>query len=238
MGALYILTFQNGKQYIGITSQTTELRFARHWKKSIAGQDNAVNRALRKYGRDAVSARTLVIADDWGYLCLLEKSAIKAYNTLAPNGYNCTLGGEGVLGLPCEPATREKISKANTGRKLTEAQKGKISAALRARGPVSSETRGKLSVANTGKVMPPDIRRKCGLANIGRVMGPEAKAKQRATVIAKGGGVCFDKARQRWLAYVKVDRKTKILGRFDTEALAREAREQALSEISLQGKRR
>lgn len=49
-------------------------------------------------------------------------------------------------------------------------------------------------------------------------------------------GTYFDKAWGRWMAYITVDRKTKILGRFDTQEQAKEARESALA--ALQSKRR
>jgi hypothetical protein len=228
VGELYKLDFPNGKSYIGITNETALKRFTRHVKKANAGQKQAVTNAIRKYTPQAVRVSTLVVARDWEYLCALERKAIAAFGTREPHGYNLTDGGEGVLGLECRPETRAKLSAANSGRKLTVAQRAKISAALKQRPPPTEETRAKLSTANTGKVHSSETRAKCGVANIGRVISPEAKAKQRATVLAKGGGVCFDKTRGKWLAYCKVDRKTKILGRFDTEALARQARNEAI----------
>lgn len=231
MGELYALTFPNGKQYIGITNQTADVRYARHWKKTAAGQNNAVNHALRKYGRAAVTVNTLVVADDWDYLCELERRAIAAFGTFAPGGYNTTHGGEGVLGLACKPETREKIAAANRGRKFTDEQRAKVSEGLHNRPPPSPETRAKLSKATKGRTHSEESKRKCGIANVGKKMTPVMKAKQRLTVYAKGGGVCFDKGRDKWLAYVKIDRKTAILGRFDTEAAAREARNKKQAEM-------
>ncbi|MEK0418306.1 MAG: hypothetical protein RI949_2312 [Pseudomonadota bacterium] len=228
MGELYRLDFPNGKSYIGITNETAALRFARHIKKANAGQKQAVLNAIRKYSPRQIKVRTLVIADDWGYLLDLERKAIRAFGTKAPRGYNLTDGGEGVLGLGCAPETRAKISAANTGRRLTDEQRAKLSDALRRRGPPSEATRAKLSGANSGKTHSPETRAKCGIANLGRAISDEEKAKQRATVFAKGGGVCFDKARGKWLAYYKLNRKTKILGRFDTKELARAARDAAV----------
>lgn len=231
MGALYCLTFPSGKQYIGITTETVRSRFLRHVKKTQAGQKNAVNLAIAKYGAHTVQVRALVVADDWNYLCAMERRAIAVFETLSPNGYNLTSGGEGVPGLPCRNDTRRKISKANKGRVLTEEQRIKLVAALRRRGPPSEETRKKIAAGNTGKKHRAETKAKCGLANLGRVITPEEKKKQRETVFAKGGGVCFDKTRGKWLAYVKKDRKTKILGRFDTPEAARSARETALREL-------
>lgn len=227
MGVLYALHFPSGKIYIGITRETAEARFARHVKKANAGQPQAVCGAIRKYGRSSVRVETLAIAE-WGYLQDLERRAIQVFKTQAPDGYNLTQGGEGVLGVVCRPETRAKISAANKGRQLTQEQRLKVSEALRRRDPPTAETRAKISVANKGRTMPPEVRAKCGLANVGRVISPEEKAKQRATVFAKGGGVCFAASKNRWLAYVKVARKTKIIGRFKTEAEARAARTEAM----------
>jgi hypothetical protein len=233
MGELYALTFPNGKQYLGITNQTAEARYARHWKKTTAGQNNAVNHALRKYGRAAVTVKTLVVADDWDYLCELERRAIAAFGTFAPGGYNTTHGGEGVLGLVCKPETRAKLSAINTGKKYTPEQCARLSEILRKRPPPSPETRAKLSAALMGKTHSEESKRKCGVANIGKKMTPAMKAKQRLTVYAKGGGVCFDSTRGKWMAYVKLNRKTTILGRFDTEAAAREARNKKQAEMEI-----
>jgi hypothetical protein len=230
VGELYRLDFPNGKSYIGITNETAALRFARHVKKANAGQKQAVLNAIRKYSPGRVKVSTLVIANDWGYLLDLERRAIQAFGTKAPSGYNLTDGGEGVLGLECRPETRAKISAANLGRKMTDEQRAKVSEGLRRRDPPSETTRAKLSAANSGKIHSPETRAKCGVANLGRVISGEEKVKQRTTVFAKGGGVCFDKARGKWLAYYKLDRKTKIIGRFDTQELARAAREAAVKQ--------
>lgn len=228
MGCLYMLIFPNGKQYIGITTQTADARFRRHVKRSRSGGTVAVNNAIRKFSPTSITVRTLVVASDWPYLCALEQRAIRAYKTRAPHGYNLTDGGEGVPGLSVPQATRKQISAANKGRVLTPEQRAKISAALRERPPPSAETRAKLAAANRGRTLTEDQRKRSGAANVGRVITDEAKAKQRATVLAKGGGVCFDKARGKWLAYVKIARKTTILGRFHTPEQARAARNEKL----------
>lgn len=99
MGALYQLTSPSGKSYIGITSKTTEERWAKHKEQAIGKRTAGVlYAALRKYGYETFKIKTLVIADDWEYLCHLEKKVICLYNTKAPFGYNVTDGGEGVLG--------------------------------------------------------------------------------------------------------------------------------------------
>jgi hypothetical protein len=116
MGALYRVTAPSGKAYVGITSKTTELRWEKHKEHALGKRaSGALYAALRKYGCESFEIETLVVADDWGYLCELEKKAINVYGTKAPFGYNLTDGGEGVLG-PRDEATKIAISIAQKKR--------------------------------------------------------------------------------------------------------------------------
>lgn len=110
MGELYRLDFPNGKSYIGITSKTAQKRFSTHVDKSRRA-NYPVSNAIRKYGEDSVKVNTLVIADDWDYLCDLEIKAIKVYGTFSPLGYNLTKGGDGFLGGSHTDSTKEKLRK-------------------------------------------------------------------------------------------------------------------------------
>lgn len=116
MGALYRVTAPSGKAYIGISSKTTEQRWKKHVEHALGKRTSgALYAAMRKYGSDNFKVETLVIADDWEYLCDLEKKAIHAYNTKAPFGYNVTDGGEGVLG-PRSDEVKARISIAQKKR--------------------------------------------------------------------------------------------------------------------------
>ena len=111
MSTLYQLTSPSGKSYIGISSKTTDARWAKHVEHALGKRENgALYSALRKYGTDMFQVKTLVIADDWEYLCQLEQKAIRAFNTKAPNGYNITDGGEGTVGRVITAQERERIS--------------------------------------------------------------------------------------------------------------------------------
>jgi len=94
---LYQLSFPNGKKYIGISSQTAEIRFKEHCKKSR--NKFAVNHAIKKYGIENIVLTVLATVDNWELLCLAEIEAIEKFNTFHKNGegYNLTLGGDGVL---------------------------------------------------------------------------------------------------------------------------------------------
>jgi len=102
MGCLYSIEFPNGKRYIGITTHATaEQRFLTHVinLRRSKGRAGALYSALRKYGTQSVVLDTLASGiDDWELLCLAEQEAINVFGTLAPGGYNLTVGGDGVVG--------------------------------------------------------------------------------------------------------------------------------------------
>ena len=175
MGALYKITFENGKSYIGITSNTLKRRMSLHRSHAKDGRVSALHAAMRKFGADGHRAEVLVIADDWEYLCDLERRAIAAYATLAPHGYNLTTGGEGAPGWKASAEQRAAISRRLTGKNLgnkhtlgyrhSDAAKKKMADAHR--GAIFSEERkAKISAAKIGHTY-----------NVGRPCSEETKAK-------------------------------------------------------------
>jgi hypothetical protein len=116
MGCLYQLTSPSGKSYIGISSKTAAIRFLKHTEHALGKRQNGVlYSALRKYDPNSFKVETLVIANDWKYLCDLEIKVIAAFGTKYPNGYNMTDGGEGVVG-PRDSIFSEKVSIAQKKR--------------------------------------------------------------------------------------------------------------------------
>lgn len=57
---------------------------------------------------------------------------------------------------------------------------------------------------------------------------------KKKNVSSKYRGVCFDKARQKWIAHFKLNGKNKFLGRFDIEEEAYEAYKNKIIEHNLQ----
>ena len=95
--------------------------------------------------------------DEW------EQYYIKFYDTLYPNGYNLTEGGNGCVA--CEE-TRKKISESNKGR--IAPNKGK---------PMSEEQKRKLSEINKGKHLSDETKRKMSEKRKGRHHTEESKKK-------------------------------------------------------------
>lgn len=114
---LYKIDFENGKSYIGITSKTTKHRIKQHLKDARSGKKQIINNALRKFNDFKVT--TLVIANNWEWLCNLEKLAISAFNTLRPNGYNVSIGGDQpALGYKFSEEAKKKMSDQRKGKKI------------------------------------------------------------------------------------------------------------------------
>ena len=97
----------NGKCYIGITKTIPEKRWG---KNGIGYKYQNFWYAIKKYGWNNFEHEIL-------FCNLTEKECkdkeiqlIKKYNSIAPNGYNITHGGDGSLGLFPNEKTKEKQS--------------------------------------------------------------------------------------------------------------------------------
>ena len=109
MAELYILTSPKGKHYVGVTSKTAQERFARHKSNALAGLTfcASLHSAMRKYGPDNFSVKTLIIGD-WDYILGMEQGVISLYGTMAPDGYNLREGGQFSV---MSQETKNKLSK-------------------------------------------------------------------------------------------------------------------------------
>lgn len=85
----------NKKVYIGQTTRTLEQRRKEHEKPSK--HNYLFQRAIRKYGKEAFSWQVIDKAD--GEVALNEKEVawIAHYRSYKENGYNMTIGGDGVI---------------------------------------------------------------------------------------------------------------------------------------------
>ena len=193
MGSIYLIrNHRNGKCYVGQTiGDAAKDRIHKH----LNGRGNQLIRhAIKKHGRDAFTFEILQDGVIPELLSIFEKEAIKAHNTVAPNGYNLTWGGEGCASSeetkrkiseahknsPRAIEHQKKLAETNKGRKRSEETKRKISEALKGKTkkPFSEEHCRKLSEANKGKPgiaywkgkkLSPETRRKMSEVRKGRI---------------------------------------------------------------------
>jgi group I intron endonuclease len=116
-GFIYTITNQvNGKVYVGCTIGSVQRRWSYHLKDARRGSELAIHSAIRKYGvSNFLVSVVKEITGSRRDLLEAEKSAIRLLNTVAPNGYNLTLGGEGTV-LVGEAKERQKSCSTKVNR--------------------------------------------------------------------------------------------------------------------------
>ena len=129
MYKIYLVqNMENGKVYVGKTSKTLEERWTKHLQCARQGVPYYFYNAIRKYGPSIFVIRLLCSVEEEKYSGDLEKKYILLFQSHRPeNGYNSTLGGEGVT--PNEE-TKQKIRISNTGQKRSEEARKNMSIAL------------------------------------------------------------------------------------------------------------
>lgn len=130
MGKQYLVyecqNIQNSKKYIGLTVDL-DSRKAIHFCNSFTHKSDFVfHKALRKYGKASFRWRILVENLSFKEARVLEKKYIKLHNTQIPNGYNMTVGGDGIGGYKFTTAQREKLRLSHLGFRPTLATKRKM----------------------------------------------------------------------------------------------------------------
>ena len=187
-----------------------------HQMRVNEGRSQALQLAIKKYGADTFKLETLVIADDWEYLSDLERKAIQAYGTMAPGGYNLTIGGEGVIGRIHTEVSAANMSAGQKRRhsnpkeleRLREAGKKGSSvraakcAELRINGLPkwerelrekrlrigSAEHRQMISVQTKAAMARPEVAAKVKACAQARAASPEWRAKVSASKKGQGAG--------------------------------------------------
>lgn len=151
-GVIYKYVSPSGKPYIG---QATNER-KRHWEflhsERYAG--GKIDNARRKYGPENFEYTILMkVTGDTKkevkqYLNILEIGFIRIYDSIK-NGYNIQEGGESHSGCSPSEETREKLRKANVGKRLSEEHKRKISESHKGK-TICEESRKKISESLKG----------------------------------------------------------------------------------------
>lgn len=176
MHILYKLTFDSGKLYIGQTTRPLKTRMTAHRQAAKRGSSLPVHCAWRVHGEPLIEVIGSYETHD--ELHAAEVDAIRAMNTISPNGYNVTIGGDTAPSK--NPVVAAKIAKKAVGRLHTEEVKEGLSDALRARWE-DPEYRAKVS-AGLKAGWTPERRAAAAArasARVGEKRSEETKAKLR-----------------------------------------------------------
>ena len=124
----------NGMQYVGV-SKNPQRRFQAHYGTNTKTVSLLKN-AMRKHGFENFKLEVLLQSTQ-AYCYEMEQKAVRAFNTIKPNGYNICTGGRGAIGIYGEkngmfgrkhsPKTIEKMRLAQLGKKASAATKQKMS---------------------------------------------------------------------------------------------------------------
>ncbi len=151
----------NGKTYIGKTASSAEYRWKIHVRTARSNgsrvSQQAIHRAIRKYGAESFVVETLYHAKTEEELSKMETFFIILHQShRSENGYNLTLGGDGVV--PSDEKTRWKLGTGQRGKvrskehcaRISAARKGQVS--NRKGVTLSSETRQLIGRVQLGRI--------------------------------------------------------------------------------------
>jgi group I intron endonuclease len=180
--AIYIITNKtNGKQYVGLSKNLTQ-----RWQNHLCanGGSPALHAAIRKHGKDKFIFSHICDAFNFEAACDIERILIIQHNTKAPNGYNLTDGGEGVVGRPMTDQDKEVRRQASIAYvKLLTPEKRAKKFGVKGKKP-TAETLEKRSRGLKGK-------------NLGKMASKETRAKMSATHKLRARLPCSNETKEK-----------------------------------------
>lgn len=184
------------KAYIGVTANPAR-RLKEHRKNARKNSGYALHAAMRKYGVDTFKMTVLYSSKEKDHIFEIEPQFIREHNTLSPNGYNISKGGDAGPSGPEHSKNIKNIWASKTPQEMVEfKEKMKIVGA-----DISEETRKKRSDAAKAQHADPTKKAKYKAAIQVAAQDPERR---------KGNS---ERAKARWADPVFI---AKMKAKYDT----------------------
>lgn len=192
-GLIYkVINNTNLKIYIGQTILSLKRRKNIHENSK---KDWYFSRALRKYNKDNFKWEVIEECDSKEEMDEMEFHYIKQYNSFKPNGYNLTLGGDGVVGYKHTFETKKKLSDLNIGKKLSKETLLKLSKAHKGF-KHSEESKKKMSETRKGKKLSVVHKNRISNSHKGKKRAPFTDEARRNMSLSKKGKPNFKNSKK------------------------------------------
>ncbi len=144
-------TSPSGKSYIGQT--WNEKRRKREHRLALGTNGGALlHKAIKKYGYENIAYSILHEGiETQKEMNALEEKEIILRNTMVPNGYNLSSGGQTEYFLSDE--SKKKISDSSIGHEVAPETRKKISEKLKGKSYISPEGRAAISKRHKGRIL-------------------------------------------------------------------------------------
>lgn len=149
-----------------------------HFSLNRKASNCKIHNSIKKHGKHNFKIEVLACATNLNDLNYLESYFIKEYNSLAPNGYNLTTGGDN---FKCSEETCKKMSKSRTGLPRYNRRGVKFSEARKE----------KLRMAKLGTKQTKEHIRNAILGRIGKKLKPIIAIHQTTNEIIYFSGIKF-----------------------------------------------
>lgn len=127
---VYVVTFPNGKKYVGATTRALASRRSDHLAAAKSGVRNKFYNAIRKYGDASLKWKVAGKFPNTAEMFAAERALIAQLGTMR-DGYNTTPGGEGNPGRVRDLVERAIISERQQQRFADPAARAATSAATK-----------------------------------------------------------------------------------------------------------
>jgi group I intron endonuclease len=121
----------NGKEYIGLTTRSVDIRWKQHLYESNKVDSweykTPLGSAIKKYGKEGFDISTLKHCNSIEDMKQSEREIIETRKShVSVGGYNVTKGGDGRFGTTWSQEIKDKIGAGNKGKIMSEEAKQKM----------------------------------------------------------------------------------------------------------------